>query len=44
MTTEERLENLERELARTKRRNRWLVIALIVCLGVLVLMFALVMP
>jgi len=25
MTTEERLENLERELARTKRRNRWLV-------------------
>jgi len=25
MTTEERLENLERELARAKRRNRWLV-------------------
>jgi uncharacterized protein involved in exopolysaccharide biosynthesis len=26
MTTEERLENLERELARTKRRNRWLLV------------------
>jgi hypothetical protein len=27
MTTEERLENLERELARAKRRNRWLLAA-----------------
>jgi hypothetical protein len=27
MTTEERLEKLERELARAKRRNRWLLAA-----------------
>ena len=34
MTTEERLENLERELARAKRRNRWLVIGAAICLGI----------
>ena len=33
MTTEERLENLERELARAKRRNRRLLICAAVCLG-----------
>ena len=27
MTTEERLERVERELARAKRRNRWLLVA-----------------
>jgi hypothetical protein len=27
MTTDERLENLERELARAKRRSRWLLAA-----------------
>ena len=30
MTTDERLENLERELTRAKRRNRWLVVGLAV--------------
>jgi len=35
MTTEERLENLERELARAKRRNRWLLICAAVCLGLI---------
>jgi ferric-dicitrate binding protein FerR (iron transport regulator) len=41
MTTEERLENLEQELAQTKaqaaranRRNRWLVAGLVLCLAV----------
>jgi len=35
MTTEEHLENLERELARAKRRNRWLLICAAVCLGLI---------
>ena len=35
MTTEERLENLERELARAKRRNRRLMIGSVVCLGMI---------
>jgi multisubunit Na+/H+ antiporter MnhB subunit len=35
MTTEERLENLERELARAKRRNRWMVV--VVGLGIVLL-------
>jgi len=35
MTTEERLENLERELARAKRRTRWQVICAAVCLGMI---------
>jgi len=35
MTTEERLENLERELARAKRRNRRLLICAAVCLGLI---------
>jgi len=35
MTTEERLENLERELARAKRRNRRLLICAAVCLGMI---------
>ena len=34
MTTEERLENLESELARTSRRNRHLLIGAAICLGV----------
>jgi hypothetical protein len=34
MTTDERLENLERELARAKRRNRWLLAAVGLALGV----------
>jgi len=37
MTTEERLENLERELVRAKRRNRWLLTAVGLALGVLIL-------
>jgi len=41
MTTEERLENLERELARTKRRNRCLLAGLVLCLGALVVVWAL---
>jgi len=41
MTTEERLENLERELARAKRRNRWLVAGLVLCLAASVVVFAL---
>ena len=41
MTTEERLENLERELARTKRRNRWQVAGLVLCLGALVVVWVL---
>ena len=41
MTTEERLENLERELARAKRRNRWLLAGLGLCLGALVVVWAL---
>ena len=40
MTTEERLEHLERELARAKRRNRWLVAGLVLCLGALVVVWA----
>jgi len=40
MTTEERLEVLERELARTKRRNRWLLAGLVLCLGALVVVWA----
>jgi len=36
MTIEERLENMERELGRQKRRNRWLLGAIIVLLGGLV--------
>jgi len=35
MTTEERLENLERELSRAKRRNRRLLICAAVCLGMI---------
>jgi hypothetical protein len=34
MTTGERLENLERELARAKRRSRWLLAAVGLALGV----------
>jgi hypothetical protein len=41
MTTEERLENLERELARAKRRNRWLLTGLGLCLGASVFVWAL---
>jgi len=39
MSTEERLENLERELARARRRNRWLMggLAVGLYLGLLVL-------
>ena len=36
MTTEERLENVERDLARAKRRNRSLLTALGLGLGALV--------
>jgi len=39
MTTEERLENLERELARAKRRNRWVLVALTLGLGALTLVW-----
>jgi len=41
MTTEERLENLERELARAKRCNRWLIAGLVLCLGASVVVWAL---
>jgi len=41
MTTEERLENLECELARAKRRNRWLLAGLILCLAASVALWAL---
>jgi hypothetical protein len=37
MTTEERLENLEKELARAKRRNRWLLAAVLLGAGVVIL-------
>jgi len=37
MTTEERFENLERELARAKRRNRWLLAAVALAIGVWIL-------
>jgi len=40
MTTGERLENLERELACVKRRNRWLLTVLGLGLGVLALVWA----
>jgi len=36
MTIEERLENMEREVGRVKRRNRWLLGAILVLLGGLV--------
>ena len=36
MTTEERLENVERELGRQKRRNRWLLGAILLVVGGLV--------
>ena len=36
MTIEERLENMEREVGRQKRRNRWLLGAILVLLGGLV--------
>jgi hypothetical protein len=36
MTIEERLENMERELGRVKRRNRWLLGAILVLVGGLV--------
>ncbi|MCX5674718.1 MAG: hypothetical protein NTX87_06895 [Planctomycetota bacterium] len=41
MTTEERLENLERELARAKRCNHWLLAGLVLCLGTSVVVWAL---
>jgi len=41
MTTEERLENLERELARAKRRNRWLLAGLVLWLGTSVVVWSL---
>lgn len=34
MTTEERLQNLEQELSRVRRRNRWLSGAVMLCLGI----------
>jgi hypothetical protein len=40
MTTEERLEKVERELAQAKRRARRLVIAALACIGVLVVAWA----
>ncbi len=40
MTTEERLEKLEQDLARVKRRHRWLVAVAILCLGALVVVWA----
>jgi len=40
MTTEERLENLERELGRAKKRSRWLLVGLALGLGVLALVWA----
>lgn len=41
MTTEERLENLERELADTRRSNRWLLAGLGLCLGASIVVWAL---
>ena len=41
MTTEERLEKLERELTRAKRCNCWLVAGLVLCLGASVVVWAL---
>jgi len=41
MTTEERLENLERELARANRRNRWMVAGLALCLGASIVVWVL---
>ncbi len=41
MTTEERLENLEREVGRAKRRSRWLLAALGLGLAALALVWAL---
>ena len=35
MTTEERMDHLERELARAKRRNHRLMIGFAVCLGMI---------
>ena len=32
MTTEERLEKLEKELRRANRRNRWLLVAFGLCI------------
>jgi len=40
MTTEERLTKVERELARTKRRFRWLLVGLALGLGALALVWA----
>ena len=40
MTTEERLEKLEQELARAKRRNRWLLAGAVLCLGIVALAWA----
>ena len=40
MTTEERLEKLEKELARAKRRNRWLLRGAGLCLGLGLLAWA----
>ena len=37
MTTEERLERVERELTRAKRRNRWLMVAVGLAVGILAL-------
>ncbi len=34
MTTEERLEKLERELSRARRHNRWLLAGAALCLGI----------
>jgi hypothetical protein len=41
MTTEERLEKMERELARGKRFNRWVLAGLVLCLGAGVVVWAL---
>jgi hypothetical protein len=37
MTIEERLENMERELGRLKRRNRWLLGAILLVVGGLII-------
>ena len=37
MTTEERLERLERELGRAKRHNRWLLAGVALCLGIVLI-------
>lgn len=39
MTTEERLEKLERELKRANRRNRWLLAGVSLCIGVVVVVW-----